>query len=347
MSSLGPGVTAQAPTTLHIPPSTATGSYWIFAKADWDNTIAESSETNNTRISGVIKIGPDLTVSALAAPATAGAAGAISVSDTTENKGGGAAGASTTRFYWSTNTVLDASDQVIGSRAVGPLAGGAVASSTTTVTVPASTAAGSYYVIAQADGAGEIAEPTETNNTRASAAIRVGPDLIVTAVSIPSSGTAGGTIVATDTTRNQGAGPATASSTGFYLSVNATISPGDEFLGSRSVGELAANGTSAGQALLQIPTDTLPGSYYVVATADWNGTVGEPIETNNNKSAGLIRIGGDLVLTSVSASSPLMAGGPITITDTTKNQGTAPVGESTTAFYLSSNSSYDATDHFL
>jgi subtilase family serine protease len=215
VSSLGPGGTAQASTTLHIPPSTATGSYWILAKADWDNTVAESGETNNVRASAVIKIGPDLTVSALTAPGTGVAGGAISVSDTTNNQGGGTAGASTTRYYWSANTALDASDQAIGSRAVGPLAGGALASSTTTLTIPASAAAGSYYVIAQADGAGEVQEATETNNTRASAAIKVGPDLVVTAVSAPSSGTAGGTIAATDTIKNQGAGPAAASSAGF------------------------------------------------------------------------------------------------------------------------------------
>ena len=279
---LGPGVAAQASTTLHIPPSTATGSYWIIAKADWDNTNAESSETNNTRTSASIRIGPDLTVSALSAPAAAVAGTAISVSDTAKNQGGGTGGASTTRFYWSTNTALDASDQVIGSRSVAPLAGGASASSTTTLTVPVSAAAGLYYVIAQTDAAGDVPETTETNNTRASAAIKVGPDLVVTAVSVPSSGAAGGTIAATDSTKNQGAGPATASSTGFYLSVNATIGPDDEFIGSRSVGELAANGTSTGQAFLQIPADTMPGSYYMVARTDWNGTVGETSETNND-----------------------------------------------------------------
>ena len=346
VSSLGPGVTVQASTTLHIPPSTATGSYRILAKADWDNTFNESSETNNIRTS-IIQIGPDLAVSALTAPAAAAAGGAISVSDTTKNQGGGAGGASATRFYWSTNTALDASDQVIGSRTVGPLAGAALNSSSVAITVPAWAAAGSYYVIAQADGAGEVLETTETNNTRASAAIKVGPDLIVTAVSAPSSGTAGGTIVATDTTKNQGAGPATASSTGFYLSVNTTISPDDRFIGSRSVGALTASGISTGQALLQIPADALPGSYYVVARTDWNGTVAEPTETNNDKWSGLIRIGGDLVLTSLSASSPVMPGGPITVTETTKNQGSAPVGESTTAFYLSIDIFYDETDRFL
>jgi subtilase family serine protease len=345
VSSFGPGVSTQATITLHIPPSTATGLYRVLAKADSGDTIVESSETNNTR-SGVIQIGPDLSVSALTAPATAVAGAAISVSDTTKNQGGGTSAASTTRFYWSTNLSLDPSDQMIGSRAVGSLAGGAVASSTTTITVPASTA-GSYYVIAQADGAGEVPETTETNNTRASLPIKVGPDLVVTTVSVPPSGAAGATIAATDSTKNQGAGPASASSTGFYLSVNTTISPDDKFIGSRSVGALAANGISTGQAFLQIPPDTLPGSYYVIARTDWNGTVEETVETNNNKFSAGLKIGGDLVVTSVLTSSPAMAGGSITVTDSTRNQGAAPVGESTTVFYLSVNTVHDATDQFL
>jgi subtilisin family serine protease len=346
LSSIGAGVSAQASTTLHIPPSTATGLYRILAKADWDNTITESSETNNLRTS-VIQIGPDLAVSALTAPATAVAGGAISVSDTTKNQGGGSADASATRFYWSANLTLDASDQLIGSRSVAPLAAGALASFTGTITVPTSLTAGSYYVIAQADGGGQVSETAETNNTRASAAIKVGPDLIVTTVSVPSSGAAGATIAATDTTKNQGAGPAAASSTGFYLSPNLTIGPDDKLIGSRTVGGLAPNGTSTGQALLQIPGDTLPGSYYVIARTDWNDTVVEPTETNNDKSSSVIRIGGDLAVTSVAASSPVRAGGPITVTDTTSNQGAAPIGESTTAFYLSINTVYDASDQFL
>ena len=344
---LAAGVLGAGTTTLTVPTTTATGSYYVIAQADGPGEVAETSETNNTRASGLINVGPDLTVSALTAPATAAAGGTISVSDTTKNQGAAAAGPSTTRFFWSANTTLDASDELIGSRLAGPLAAGAAGIATATVSVPASAGTGSYYVIAQADGPGDVPETSETNNTRASAAIKVGADLVVTALAVPASAAAGGTITANDTTKNQGAGPAPGSSTGFYLSTNSTFSTDDKFIGSRSVGELAANGTSAGQALLQIPAEALPGSYYVVARADWNGTVGETTETNNDRSDGFIRIGGDLVLTALSASAQVMASGPITITDTTTNQGSAPVGASTTAFYLSINSTYDAADQFV
>ena len=212
------------------------------------------------------------------------------MSDTTKNQGGGSSATSTTRFYWSTNTTLDASDQVIGSRSVPLLAPGASASVTTTLTVPAKAAGGTYYVIAQADGASEVPETTETNNTKFSAAIKVGPDLIVTAMSAPASAAAGGTISVTDTTKNQGAGTAGASSTGFYLSANTTVGPGDEFIGSRSLGELASNGTSTASTPLQIPADTYP-----AATTSLAGPIGtttsrkrvRPTTINRVESSGL------------------------------------------------------------
>ena len=347
VASLGPGVTNQLSTTLHIPSSTGVGLYYVLAKADWEGAVTENVETNNVRASGVIKIGPDLIVSTVTAPATAVAGGTFDVSDTTTNQGAGSSATSTTRFYLSANATLDGSDQLIGSRSVPLLAPGASASFTAPVTVPAATAGGTYYVIAQADGASAVPETAETNNTKFSAAIKVGPDLIVSAMSAPASAAAGGTISVTDTTKNQGAGPAGASSTGFYLSANGTIGAGDQLIGSRSLGQLAANGTSTISTPLQIPADTLPGSYYVIGRADWNGNVAETSDTNNDRSSGVVRIGGDLVVSALSVSAAGMAGGPITLGDTTRNQGTAPVTESVTGFYLSSNASLDATDQFL
>ena len=345
--SLGPGVTNQASTTLRIPPSTGVGLYYVLAKADWEGTVTENSETNNVRQSGAIKIGPDLIVSAVVAPATAVAGGTIDVSDTTTNQGGGSSAASTTRFYLSTNASLDGSDPLIGSRSAPLLAPGASASFTTPVTVPATTAGGTYYVIAQADGASGVPETTESNNTKFTAAIKVGPDLIVSAMSASASAAAGGTISVTDTTKNQGPGTAGASSTGFYLSANTSVGTDDKFIGSRSLGGLASNGTSTISTPLQIPAGTSPGSYYVIARADWNGTVAETSDTNNDRASGIIGIGGDVVISAVSVSAASMAGGPIALTDTTKNQGAAPVTASVTGFYLSSNYTIDATDQFL
>jgi subtilase family serine protease len=108
-----------------------------------------------------------LAVSTLTAPSAAAVGATINAIDTTTNQGGGAAPASTTRFYLSLNSVFDAGDVLIGARSVPALAGGASDTATTGVTIPAGTAPGGYYLIAVADGAGAVVETFETNNTRA------------------------------------------------------------------------------------------------------------------------------------------------------------------------------------
>jgi subtilisin family serine protease/subtilase family serine protease len=345
--ALAAGATSALSTTLHIPANQAAGSYFVIAKADWDSAIPEKSETNNVRPSGVITIGPDLLVTALTAPATAAAGVSFTVSETTKNQGAGSAGGSTTRFYLSTNTSLDAADTEIGARAVPPLSGGASNQVTNTaLTVPASTATGTYYVIAQADATSAVPETSETNNTRVSGALKIGPDLTVSALTVPSLAAAGGSITVTDTTKNMSSGPVPSSSTGFYLSTNSVLDAADTYLGKRTVGALPANGSESASTTLQIPSGLASGTYYVLARADYDETIPETTETNNDKFGSTV-IGGDLVLTAAATSPTGTAGGSMTITDTTRNQGGAPVPQSSTGFYLSVNSSYNPGDVFL
>ena len=143
---------------------TAPGTYYIIAKADAPGAIGEIDETNNTAYKTII-IGPDLSVSSMTVPVSGGAGATISIGDTTKNSGAGAADASTTSFYLSTNSTLDVGDTLLGSRSVPALAAGASSTGTTSVTIPAGTAPGTYYIIAKADAPGTIAETNEANNT--------------------------------------------------------------------------------------------------------------------------------------------------------------------------------------
>jgi subtilase family serine protease len=310
--------------------------------------VAESSETNNMKVSGAIRLGPDLLVTALTAPASAAAGTAISVSDTTKNQGGGSSDVSVTRFYLSLNALVDTGDAVLGERAVPILGSNGTSNGNTTLLLPSGTAAGTYYVIAAADGPGTIRETTDANNTKVSGTVKVGADLVVTSVSVPSNAGAGMTISLTDATKNQGPGAAPASSTGFFLSTNLTVGPGDVLLGSRDAGELAVGATGTGSVSVQIPAGTAPGVYYVVGTADWNHTVAEATETNNDRASGPVKIGADLTVTAVAASLNGTAGGSISVTDTTTNQSAVTIPPSTTAFYLSADFSFSpSSDVFL
>lgn len=72
---------------------------------------------------------------------------------------------SLTQLYLSTNSTLDPSDILIGSREMPALAAGTSSSGSTTVTIPQGTASGTWYIIAKADAGGVVIEISESNNT--------------------------------------------------------------------------------------------------------------------------------------------------------------------------------------
>ncbi len=200
------------------------------------------------------------------------------MTDTTKNTGGGAAEASTTAFYLSTNTTFDAGDTRFGSRSVGPLDGGTQSIGSTSVVLPVVTP-GTYYIIANADDGADVEETQENNNVRFTS-IQIGPDL-VSSVTAPITAVAGATITVNDTIRNYGADTAGASTTRFYLSLNTTLDAADITLDEeRSVPAIAANGLNAGATSVTLPAG-LTGRYYLLVAADGFAAVPESNELNN------------------------------------------------------------------
>ena len=230
--------------------------------------------------SAVVTFGSDLQVSALSAPARAAIGSMIVVSDTTRNAGGGAADASVTTFYLSSNSSLDAGDTPLApARAVGALAAGASTAGTSNVIIP-DVAPGVWFLIATADDGELINETCETNNLRL-ASIHIGPDLDLTTLSAPVTARAGSTILVADGMKNVGLGTAGASSTRYYLSTNTTLDASDTLLDAeRVVPALSANATTTGSASVVLPTG-LSGRYYLIAVADGTNAVAESNETNN------------------------------------------------------------------
>jgi subtilase family serine protease len=262
-----------------VPAGAAQGTYYLFAMADSSNAINESSESNNTR-SASIQIGADL-ISRVSAPSMPGSGIPFVVTDTTTNAGTHSVGLSATRFYLSSNSTLSADDTLLGSRPVGVLEPGQASVGNTTVTIPAATTGGSYFLISQADGANAVVETNETNNTHAQA-ISVGPDLKVTVSSTTWPVTAGTAALVTDTVRNAGGNEAAASILRYYLSVNSWLDAGDVTLvESRSIGVLGPDASTTAQTSVTIPAGTAPGYYYLIAVADADGSVAESVEWNN------------------------------------------------------------------
>ncbi len=347
VSGLAAGASESFSTALRVPETTVAGTYYVLAQADWSGAIVETQESNNLRASPQFRVGPDVIVSAVTAPATAAAGGAVLVGDTTRNQGADTAAVSATAFYLSTNGSLDAADVPLGNRPVAELAPGATEAASTFLTIPASTAVGTYYILAKADANGSVAESLETNNVKASAAVKIGADLTVTAVTSPAAAGPGDTIVVAETTSNPGGADAPMSTTAFYLSINSAFDAADALLGSRLVPFLDAGASDAGTVALTIPPATTAGTYYIVAKADAENIVAETSETNNTKAGGALKIGPDLTVLTVAAPALAEAGNTLSVTDTVKNLGGSSSPASETAFYLSLNATLDAPDVFL
>jgi len=294
----------------------------------------------------IVSVGPDLMVQTLTAPSTAAAGSTISISDATKNQGAGGAAASTTSFYLSANVLLENTDTPVGTRAIGALAPNTASTGTSVLTIPSDTVAGTYYVIAKADGPGAVQETQELNNVKFSTAIKIGPDLVESSTSVPTVAGAGFSLTVTDTVKNQGSGTAGPSTTSFYLSTNYTLDSTDTFLGSRSVPALGAGLTNAGSTTVTIPTGTELGSYYILVSSDDTNAVPESAETNN-VSYGVTKVGPDLTESALTAPTSAVAGATISVTDTVKNAGGGSSGASTTRIYFSTNITFDGSDQPL
>ncbi len=287
----------------------------------------------------------DLIVSALAVPSSAAAGSAFPVTHTLKNQGLDPAGATMTRFYLSANAVLDASDVLLGGQPMAGLTAGASGSASTSLSVPAGTSAGTWYVIAQADGESSVPETNESNNTQFKS-LKVGPDLVISALTVPATTAAGATISVTHTLTNQGADPAGASSTGFYFSSNATLDAADVVLGDQPMAALAAGASGSASTSVTIPAGTPGGTYYVIAQADGENSVSEANE-GNNRTFRSVKLGSDLVVSALTVPTAASAGAAISVTHTLKNQGADPAGATTTRFYFSSNATLDVADVVL
>ncbi|QWV97167.1 putative Ig domain-containing protein [Geomonas nitrogeniifigens] len=147
------------------------------------------------------------------------------------------------------------------------------------------TAAGSSFTVECRDG----------NQTAATAALAIvieaaRPDLVVTAVSGPTSGTRGKKVMLTATVKNQGQATAGASTLSFYLSSDGTVSGADTKVADVSVGSLAAGGSQTVSFNATVPATLPAGSYVIGAIADRVGVVAETDEANNAKGGGSIDI---------------------------------------------------------
>ena len=342
--------------TLTIPVGTAVGSYYILFVADYLNQLAETNETNNvtaTQLQVVTPVVDLLTSQPYLSPSVSVPNGTINASCYIQNQGNSPASSSNVGYYLSTNTVFDASDVLLLNSPGGTLAGGQYLSRYNSLTVPAGTALGSYYVLFVADPTNIVVESNETNNVSSYPLQIVAPvvDLFTSQPYIsPSVSAAGNSIGASCYIQNQGNSTASSSNVGYYLSTNTVFDASDVLLLNSPGTALAAGGYSPRYNNLLIPVGTAAGSYYVLFVADPTDIVAESNETNNVTYATLLLLapGVDLIpqqaqlfATNATPGFGIQAGCNIL------NSGTSTAPSSTLGYYLSSDQMLDASDVLL
>jgi subtilase family serine protease len=289
-------------------------------------------------------------------PAAARPGTSFAVTDTVRNQGLLSAGASTTRYYLSTDALKGTGDRLLtGSRAVASLAPGAASTSTVTVTVPTATPPGTYLLLACADDLKVVVESDEGNNCLASAGavLVVLPDLVEQSVSNPAGPFRPGTaLTVSDTVLNDSPVSAAASTTKYYLSTDAVRNTGDVLLaGGRSVPSLGPSATSSGSASVTIPATTPPGTYVLLACADDTKVVVEGNESNNCRASGtaITVMLPDLVEQSVvNPGGPFRPGATFTVSDTVLNDSRVGTpASSSTRYYLSADTVRNTGDILL
>ena len=226
-------------------------------------------------------------------PASATAGSGFSVTDTAKNQGNASAIASITSYYLSLDTTEGAGDILLtGSRSVPALGINGTNSGTITVTIPSSTASGSYYLLACADDTNVVDESNETNNCIASASkvsVSVAPPGYLSVT--PSDGLS--------SSGSQG-GPFSPSSKSYTLtnpggsSINWTASKGQAWTTlSSTSGTLAANASTTVTVSINSNANAFAAGSYsdtvtFTNTTNGNGNTTRPVSLTVNLPSGEI-----------------------------------------------------------
>ena len=157
-----------AGTNFRIAADVTEGTYYVRVRGFGSQTGGEYTLHVRFAESTSEGTGPDLVVEAASVSDSSPEAGAsFTLSATVRNRGDGDSGATTLRYYRSTNATISTSDTAVGTDAVGALSGFVASAESISVTAPSG--AGTYYYGACVDS---VAGETDTDNN-CSSAVRV------------------------------------------------------------------------------------------------------------------------------------------------------------------------------
>ncbi|MEY3143914.1 MAG: hypothetical protein RLY21_2407 [Planctomycetota bacterium] len=308
------------------------GDAFVRVTTDAGAAITEASgEANNALALPVAIVAGDLVAANLSAPSSIEQLVPATISWSTTNSGAGDSygGCWISSAYLSADSEIGTGDLMLGSvtECSSPLAAGASVTHTVTPTLPITFAPGTYNIIVATDSGGVRFESNDANNTAILGTVEVvaatKPNLVVTAVALPSEGTVGSNINLSYTVTNTGTRTTTAASIDRVFVSTDNLFGGDTDAGNFSGSELLAPGASyTRNAVIAAPSTT--GPIYIFVQADVYNAIDEGSDEGDNVSAaaGPIAIGApDLIVSAVTAPSAADAGSTVTVNWTVQNQG--------------------------
>jgi uncharacterized repeat protein (TIGR01451 family) len=310
ISSLAPGTMATASFTWQA----QSGSHVIKAVADASSSITESDETNNTTTYSLTTLAPDLIVQSISwEPASPSKGDSIIFSVIVRNQGNSKSRTTRVNFY------IDGVSK--GYEDVFPVDPG----SATTKTFNWIAQAGQHDLKAVVDETHQVVESNETNNEYTCTYSTLPPDLIVADIAwSPESPSKYDEVTFTVTVKNQGTGRSGACQLAYYLDGN--------YQSLLQVDALEA-GTSENITFTWMALSDLS---EIKAVVDFNNSISESDDANNEKTSAFLILRPDLVVSDITWS-PLDAGvgDTVTITATIYNQGVGRAGKFRVGCFIS------------
>ncbi len=330
-SPLAPGADAPRTASVQLPLANAlvNGTYRLLVNADGNASIEESDEGNNLVASAPIALVrpalPDLVASFVSAPTEISFGQPFEVTLRFTNSG--EADLTANSFYkiiasGETQSILLAELLLADDLAIG-----ASIDIVRQIATP-QIAGGAFTLQVCADARSEVVESAEANNCANSAPITPRrPDLVVTAISAPTSATAGDTVSISYTVRNIGNGGAS----GFRgdlvsLSADETIG-GDRTIAAPTASQTIAAGAEVVRTVQCTIPNSVEGTQRIVVTVDSTNSIEESGEGASNSLLRSVPIEieaaprPNLVVVAASAPASAVEGQRLTASFTVENSG--------------------------
>ena len=372
VDALEPGASASEYANIRVPESWSVGTAFLLVVADYRGDIDEAREDNNLYVVPFEVVSPkqvddallpDLLAHNASLSSSISAPGSlIEARVQVLNQGFAHSDASQLRYYLSSDASWGDDDRYLNYDRVGSLSSGEGEQESANLRIPAAVTPGAYFILFVTDAKAAVAESDEDNNVLA-LDFYVGdgpslglPDLAVATLGLDvTSLQPGGPLYATIEVQNQGTGLSVTTGVRYYLSTDDALSADDTLIGSDTIEPIGPQARRTEQARLVVHESTRVGNYWVLASVEPLIEQGEVVLENNFSRTALVlskdrpdALLADLQMENIVLSAAAgVQGEQVSIALDVVNRGIVDAPRSRLKYYISTQSSYDASARYL